>query len=1194
MATSRNLIDKAGVYYALLCFGFLLFAFRSIPQHKSGELTITTSAGDVQVQSVGGYDSTPTNLTKRADEYSCSKEKPCGNGACCGGSGFCGYGPTYCGKDCVANCEAVAECGQFAKDPGTECPLKTCCSEFGFCGTTELFCGKKCQSNCVLHPKPPAASSSSSIHQKKVIGYYESWSARKACHKVNPIDLPLDALTHVNFAFAFIDPKTYDIVTMDGETPASLFQETTNLKLIKNDLSVWISVGGWTFSDNNTATQPLFGEIAASDSKRQQFAKNAVHFMQQYGFDGLDIDWEYPTAPDRGGKPDDTKNFVLLMEALRKEFDASGNKFGLTFTAPSSYWYLRHFDLPGLVKHVDWINLMSYDLHGAWDSDNPIGSIVQGHTNLTEIQLAAELFWRVDIPPEKVLIGFGFYGRSFTLADPSCIEPGCPFSGASRKGPCTKTGGILGYYEIQNIIKGADSKKRATVSPVHDEASAVNYLVFDNDQWISYDDAVTFKQKTEWADSIGLGGSLIWASDLDDDKYSAHTGLLGRPIKSNQELKLTNKALSNPQAVVQDLSGSNGQQCYKYSGPCIKLDDHEAMANACSGNTVVGWDDAGCGKKKCHCGKPICCPANTAPKGCVWRGDNNGKGAKSDCSGQCRPGEINIQGISSSRGGGFENDGNTNKCGRGKKVFCCPSPDYDSFAGKCGYTDCGKDCPLTETAIFEKTDDCFPGVGKKKFCCPTSVELRDCRWERGGAECANAVCSPTEIEVDRDSQFGSSFLHGCAFGRKQAACCTIKKRPPPAAICAADRCKLVPELCLASQDPGGALSARALQADLTPGTWNTSVYDLSKRWDNKADYQAHYFGALFIMVVAQAYPPSGELYGLGEVFRYVWRSVVGICTGQAVNQQVVADGNRPPGTENAQSEHIIDRQIMRRFVEQAAQGTTHDQPESRLPAIGRAWFDYHWHEPNAGLAAQPPVGGPHGLQPATPNDRVMECFGTYDNPRPLLGTDADINGAKGLLMDLRRPVAIDRITRAARVAVRDDTAQATTELLTLVQTGFAVFDYLNTPEATIMWNTVRSNVRLQLRYIEDAFGVPNQLLQRWWQLFTEEYFALIQRRAREWADEAIDIAGAPFMDAYNAGRTLQQHGPVMAALSVWRAQLEQRISMPVNTGWRLPELGDGSGGGPGPMGFPGSSGGFGSSGGSGSSSGSGSTSGSGS
>jgi hypothetical protein len=157
---------------------------------------------------------------------------------------------------------------------------------------------------------------------------------------------------------------------------------------------------------------------------------------------------------------------------------------------------------------------MSYDLHGAWDSDNPIGSIVQGHTNLTEIKLAAELFWRVEIPPEKLLIGFGFYGRSFTLADTSCTAPGCQFSGAGKKGPCTDTGGILGYYEIQNIINGAGSKKRAAPVPIHDEASAVNYLVFDDDQWISYDDAASFKQKTEWANSIGLGGSLIWASDL--------------------------------------------------------------------------------------------------------------------------------------------------------------------------------------------------------------------------------------------------------------------------------------------------------------------------------------------------------------------------------------------------------------------------------------------------------------------------------------------------------------------------------------------------------------------------------------------------------------------------------------------------------------------------------------------------------
>lgn len=136
------------------------------------------------------------------------------------------------------------------------------------------------------------------------------------------------------------------------------------------------------------------------------------------------------------------------------------------------------------------------------------GSIVQGHTNLTEIKLAAELFWRVDVPPEKVVMGFGFYGRSFQLLDPSCSKPGCQFSGGARAGPCSDASGILMYYEIQALLKQNPSLK-----PVHDEAAAVNYLVFDNDQWVSYDDDVTFKQKVDWANSVGFAGALIWASD---------------------------------------------------------------------------------------------------------------------------------------------------------------------------------------------------------------------------------------------------------------------------------------------------------------------------------------------------------------------------------------------------------------------------------------------------------------------------------------------------------------------------------------------------------------------------------------------------------------------------------------------------------------------------------------------------------
>ena len=78
---------------------------------------------------------------------------------------------------------------------------------------------------------------------------------------------------------------------------------------------------------------------------------------------------------------------------------------------------------------------------------------------------------------------------------------------------------------------------------VHDTDAAVKYLVFDNTQWISYDDSVTFKQKVDWANKVGLGGSLIWASDLDDDKYWAHSALLGRTISSTSSLQDTTDLL---------------------------------------------------------------------------------------------------------------------------------------------------------------------------------------------------------------------------------------------------------------------------------------------------------------------------------------------------------------------------------------------------------------------------------------------------------------------------------------------------------------------------------------------------------------------------------------------------------------------------------------------------------------------------
>ena len=88
-----------------------------------------------------------------------------------------------------------------------------------------------------------------------------------------------------------------------------------------------------------------------------------MDFLTKYGLDGVDIDWEYPAASDRGGIPADTQNYVLLMSEIREAFDQNGQPgWQATITIPTSYWYLRGFDITGLQKYVSWFNLMSYDL----------------------------------------------------------------------------------------------------------------------------------------------------------------------------------------------------------------------------------------------------------------------------------------------------------------------------------------------------------------------------------------------------------------------------------------------------------------------------------------------------------------------------------------------------------------------------------------------------------------------------------------------------------------------------------------------------------------------------------------------------------------------------------------------------------------------------------------------------------------
>jgi chitinase len=241
-----------------------------------------------------------------------------------------------------------------------------------------------------------------------VIGYYEAWRAEgTACGLMRPEEIPVEYLTQVNLAFFYIDPVHLVITDMDEPLTKDLYARVADVKTRNPDVKVWLSVGGWTFNDPGPF-QSVFTLLAADTSKVEYFATTVMGFMDRFGFDGVDLDWEYPGADDRGGRPEDVFSFPRMMDILQTYLQGPNRyskKFGLSITIPTSYWYLKWFDLWALEPYVDEFNLMAYDLHGTWDELNPIGPYVLAHTNLTEIEQALDLFWRNKVSPSKIVLG---------------------------------------------------------------------------------------------------------------------------------------------------------------------------------------------------------------------------------------------------------------------------------------------------------------------------------------------------------------------------------------------------------------------------------------------------------------------------------------------------------------------------------------------------------------------------------------------------------------------------------------------------------------------------------------------------------------------------------------------------------------------------------------------------------------------
>lgn len=358
------------------------------------------------------------------------------------------------------------------------------------------------------------------------VGYFSAWSVYDRNFHV--MDMPLEMLTHVNYAFANIASgecvlgdsyadidRAYPGDSWDSGALRGSFGQLARAKAAHPHLRTLLSVGGWTWSRD-------FSDAALTEASRQRFARSCVELAARYGFDGVDIDWEFPVS---GGlesnvrRPEDKANYVLLLQALRQELEARASRdaraepYLLTIAVGAGPEPLNNLDLPAMAAVLDWINVMTYDFHGAWANvtgHNAPMVAVAGEPAGFGVTHSIEGYRAGGVPASKLVLGVPFYGRSWNGATSGLRGP------ATGAGPGSWENGVLEWKDLAanyltngRFSQGFDDVAQAPY--LHDAASGV---------FISYDDPRSLAIKRDYGRRMGLRGFMIWEMNSDDAAHS--------------------------------------------------------------------------------------------------------------------------------------------------------------------------------------------------------------------------------------------------------------------------------------------------------------------------------------------------------------------------------------------------------------------------------------------------------------------------------------------------------------------------------------------------------------------------------------------------------------------------------------------------------------------------------------------------
>lgn len=309
----------------------------------------------------------------------------------------------------------------------------------------------------------------------RVVGYYPDWNKGTYSHQV----VQYQNITHV--AHAFLIPNA------DGSLGGSTGFAYPDLVQRSHEAGVRVIVvlGGWGQSAG-------FSPMAADTAARRRFVQNLLDFCLANGYDGVDLDWEYPANAA------DSANFTSLVRAMRGVFSTVNTPLSISLAVPSTSWSGKWFNVSAMKEWVDWFGVMTYDYYGSWTTKAGPNSALYGNfsTN-TEGWIDYSLSYYTvtrGIPAGQILIGLPFYGWVFNA--PAMYGPS---TGATQK-----TFATIATYPGQGWSRYWDSE------------GMVPYMINPSGtQTASYDDTVSIRMKCEYARANLVGGVMIWAIGQD-------------------------------------------------------------------------------------------------------------------------------------------------------------------------------------------------------------------------------------------------------------------------------------------------------------------------------------------------------------------------------------------------------------------------------------------------------------------------------------------------------------------------------------------------------------------------------------------------------------------------------------------------------------------------------------------------------